>query len=135
MAVLTEDQRRKWDESNDDLFYAEPRFVQHLDEAFRRRLTQLYRQRIPPCAVVLDLMSSWHSHLPAHLKPVRVVGLGMNAEELDCNEQLHETIVHDLNATILHLLGLEHTQLTFRHNGIDRRLTDVHGHVIQEILQ
>ncbi|MCH1494300.1 MAG: DUF1501 domain-containing protein, partial [Rubripirellula sp.] len=43
--------------------------------------------------------------------------------------------VHDLNATILHLLGLEHTQLIFRHNGIDRRLTDVHGHVIQEILQ
>ena len=42
--------------------------------------------------------------------------------------------VHDLNATILHLLGLNHTQLTFRHNGIERRLTDVHGHVIQDIL-
>lgn len=42
--------------------------------------------------------------------------------------------VHDLNATILHLLGLNHEQLTFRHNGIDRRLTDVHGHVIHEIV-
>lgn len=42
--------------------------------------------------------------------------------------------VHDLNATILHLLGLDHTQLTFRHNGIDRRLTDVHGHLINAIL-
>jgi len=42
--------------------------------------------------------------------------------------------IHDLNATILHLLGLDHTRLTFRHNGIDRRLTDVHGHVISEIL-
>jgi hypothetical protein len=42
--------------------------------------------------------------------------------------------VHDLNATVLHLLGLDHTRLTFRHNGIDRRLTDVHGHVIKEIL-
>ncbi|MEK6247448.1 MAG: DUF1501 domain-containing protein, partial [Planctomycetales bacterium] len=42
--------------------------------------------------------------------------------------------VHDLNATILHLLGLDHEQLTFRHNGLDRRLTDVHGHVINEIL-
>ena len=42
--------------------------------------------------------------------------------------------VHDLNATILHLLGLDHEALTFRHNGIDRRLTDVHGNVIQEIL-
>ena len=42
--------------------------------------------------------------------------------------------VHDLNATILHLLGLSHEQLTFRHNGIDRRLTDVHGHVIDAVL-
>ena len=42
--------------------------------------------------------------------------------------------VHDLNATILHLLGLDHTRLTFRHNGLERRLTDVHGHVIHEIL-
>ena len=42
--------------------------------------------------------------------------------------------VHDLNATILHLLGLDHERLTFRHNGLERRLTDVHGHVIDEIL-
>jgi len=42
--------------------------------------------------------------------------------------------IHDFNATILHLLGLQHEQLTFKHNGVDRRLTDVHGHVIREIL-
>jgi hypothetical protein len=42
--------------------------------------------------------------------------------------------VHDLNATILHLLGLDHTRLTHRHNGIDRRLTDVHGHVLRALL-
>ncbi len=42
--------------------------------------------------------------------------------------------IHDLNATILHLLGLDHKQLTFTHNGVSRRLTDVHGHVIQEVL-
>jgi hypothetical protein len=41
---------------------------------------------------------------------------------------------YDLHATILHLLGIDHTKLTFRHNGIDRRLTDVHGHLIPEIL-
>ncbi len=41
---------------------------------------------------------------------------------------------YDLHATILHLLGIDHTRLTFRHNGIDRRLTDVHGDVIREIL-
>jgi hypothetical protein len=44
------------------------------------------------------------------------------------------TYCYDLHATVLHLLGIDHTRLTFRHNGIDRRLTDVHGHVIREIL-
>lgn len=42
--------------------------------------------------------------------------------------------VHDLHATILHLLGLDHTRLTFRHNGLERRLTDVHGHIVKDIL-
>lgn len=42
--------------------------------------------------------------------------------------------VHDLHATILHLLGVDHTRLTYRHNGVERRLTDVHGHVIEGIL-
>ena len=46
----------------------------------------------------------------------------------------HPTEVYDIHATILHLLGIDHTQLTVRHNGIDRRLTDVHGHVIDEIV-
>ncbi|MCI0639000.1 MAG: DUF1501 domain-containing protein [Gemmataceae bacterium] len=41
---------------------------------------------------------------------------------------------YDVHATILHLLGIDHTRLTFRHNGTDRRLTDVHGHVVDEIL-
>jgi hypothetical protein len=41
---------------------------------------------------------------------------------------------YDLHATILHLLGIDHRRLTFRHNGSDRRLTDVHGHVLQEVL-
>lgn len=44
------------------------------------------------------------------------------------------TYCYDIHATILHLLGIDHTRLTFRHNGIDRRLTDVHGDVITEIL-
>jgi hypothetical protein len=43
--------------------------------------------------------------------------------------------IYDFHATILHLLGLEHERLTFYHNGIDRRLTDVHGHVITDILK
>jgi hypothetical protein len=44
------------------------------------------------------------------------------------------TQVHDVHATVLHLLGIDHTRLTVRHDGIDRRLTDVHGQVIREIL-
>lgn len=45
-----------------------------------------------------------------------------------------KTYCYDLHATILHLLGIDHRRLTFRQNGIDRRLTDVHGHVIRDIL-
>jgi len=47
----------------------------------------------------------------------------------------HPMYCYDLHATMLHLLGIDHTRLTFRHNGIDRRLTDVHGHVIEEIVR
>ena len=50
--VLEDSQRYKLDGSDDALFYSEPRFVHHLDAGFRERLTDLYRQRIPPCAVV-----------------------------------------------------------------------------------
>jgi len=42
--------------------------------------------------------------------------------------------IYDLHATLLHLLGLDHARLTFYHNGVERRLTDVHGEVIREIL-
>ncbi len=49
-------------------------------------------------------------------------------------DRKHPTEVYDVHATVLHLLGIDHEKLTVRHNGIDRRLTDVHGHVIKEIL-
>jgi hypothetical protein len=44
------------------------------------------------------------------------------------------TTIYDLHATILHLLGLDHQRLSFYNNGVERRLTDVHGHVIKPIL-
>jgi hypothetical protein len=47
----------------------------------------------------------------------------------------NQTYCYDVHATVLHLLGIDHTRLTFRYNGVDRRLTDVHGHVIEEILE
>ena len=46
----------------------------------------------------------------------------------------NRTSVYDFNATILHLMGLDHERLSFYHNGLERRLTNVHGHVIDEIL-
>ncbi len=49
-------------------------------------------------------------------------------------DRQNPTQVYDIHATILHLLGIDHTRLTFRHNGIDRRLTDVHGHVLHDLL-
>ena len=48
-------------------------------------------------------------------------------------DRSNPTQVYDIHATILDLLGIDHTQLTVRHDGIDRRLTDVHGHVIEEL--
>jgi uncharacterized protein (DUF1501 family) len=65
------------------------------------------------------------------VKPGAVIGasdeLGFNAVE----DKVH---VHDLNATVLHLLGLDHEKLTYRHQGRDFRLTDVHGHVVKKLL-
>ena len=49
-------------------------------------------------------------------------------------DRTRPTMVYDIHATILHLMGIDHERLTFRHNGIDRRLTDVHGHVIEGLL-
>jgi uncharacterized protein (DUF1501 family) len=56
------------------------------------------------------------------------------SDEWSFRAAVHPTYCYDLHATVLHLLGIDHERLTFRHNGIDRRLTDVHGHVINEIL-
>jgi hypothetical protein len=56
------------------------------------------------------------------------------SDEWSFRAVLNPTYCYDVHATVLHLLGIDHERLTFRHNGIDRRLTDVHGHVIKEIL-
>ncbi len=88
------------DEERDGLFYAAPRFVQHIDEGAIAAVTATIRRHVPPGTDVLDLMSSWVSHLPptADLPLGRVAGLGMNAAELAGNPRLTESVVHDLNA-------------------------------------
>lgn len=88
---------RRADEADDALFYREPRFVQHIDRATIRALTGFYREAIAEGAHVLDLMSSWVSHLPDDLACGRVSGLGMNRAELEDNPRLDDFVVHDLN--------------------------------------
>ena len=95
--VLSEAERGKQDRSDDALFYAEPRFVQHLDGAFRSRLTALYAERLGPDAVVLDLMSSWVSHLPENGRYRQVIGHGLNGRELEANPRLDRHWVQNLN--------------------------------------
>ena len=89
--------RVKLDPSSDRLFYAQPRLVHHLDAQFRGRLTELYRRRIPAGADLLDVCSSWASHLPPEVEYRRVVGVGMNAAELARNPRLTSFFVRDLN--------------------------------------
>ncbi len=88
----------KEDPGNDLDFYAPPRLVTHIDAGAIAALTGFYREHLPEGGRVLDLMSSWVSHLPADQRYREVVGHGMNAEELAANPQLSRWFVRDLNA-------------------------------------
>jgi len=95
--LLKTAQRSKLDLADDALFYDQPRFVTHVDENFIDQLTQLYRDRLRPEMQILDLMSSWVSHLPGELKFARVEGHGLNAEELAKNPRFDQYFVQNLN--------------------------------------
>ena len=64
LEVLNSYQRKKVDESNDEEFYSDPKFVYHLDANFRHYLSAVYENEISDYSTVLDLMSSWDSYLP-----------------------------------------------------------------------
>ena len=89
----------KQDGGDDLAFYAPPRLVSHIDDTALAALTAYYERIIPADAVVLDLMSSWISHLPETLATNEVIGHGMNAVELQANARLDRWFVADLNAT------------------------------------
>jgi SAM-dependent methyltransferase len=97
MPSLPEGAFRRFDESPDEEFYLLPRFVTHIDDRAIAAVTQLYRELFPPGGEILDLMSSWISHLPLEVKYHRVVGLGMNEAELQSNERLDSYVVQNLN--------------------------------------
>ncbi len=88
---------RRQDESPDELFYRQPRFVTHIDDGAIGAVTQLYREYLPAGGAILDLMSSWISHLPPEVSYRRVVGLGLNREELARNPRLERFVVQNLN--------------------------------------
>ena len=95
---LTPEAFARADESPDTIFYQDSRFVTHIDDGAIGAITAYYADSIKPGSDLLDLCSSWISHLPADLTLGRVAGLGMNAAELGRNERLGEYVVQDLNA-------------------------------------
>ena len=98
--LLQPHQRVKLDDTEDTLFYAYPRFVTHVDNNFISQLTNLYRQELKPNTKILDLMSSWVSHLPPEMKFSHIEGHGMNEEELKKNERLDHYFLQNLNSNM-----------------------------------
>ncbi|MBO0931166.1 class I SAM-dependent methyltransferase [Fibrella aquatilis] len=88
---------RRYDETDDGEFYQSPRLVVHIDEPAIAATTALFREKLPKDGAILDLMSSWRSHLPTDVTYERVAGLGMNAVELKKNPQLTDYTVQNLN--------------------------------------
>jgi len=97
VSQIPEDAFRRTDEAPDEEFYRTPRLVTHIDEGAIAAVTQLYRELFPGGGEILDLMSSWISHLPPEVAYRRVVGLGMNEVELRRNERLDAYVVQNLN--------------------------------------
>ena len=95
---LPPDAFTKADPSPDPAFYRQPRFVTHIDDGAIAAVTAIYRETLPPGGAVLDLMSSWVSHLPDDVAYHPVVGHGLNADELAANPRLTSWFVQDLNA-------------------------------------
>ena len=107
---------RREDESDDATFYADARLVMHIDDAAIASLSRFYGQLLPPGGAVLDLMSSWVSHLPEETLLSGVVGLGMNGHELAENSRLTERVIQDLNRD---------TVLPFEDNAFDGAIVTV----------
>lgn len=92
----TEDFARE-DETPDGEFYRTPRFVDHLDSLALSTVEELYERLIPKGAKVLDLMAGPSSHVRSSVEPDKLIGLGLNKEELEGNEALSSYVIHDVN--------------------------------------
>ena len=98
MEVLNNYQRKKLDESNDEEFYSDPKFVYHLDANFRQYLSNVYKEEISDYSTVLDLMSSWDSYLPIEKKYKKVIGHGLNKQELEKNRIFDTYWIQNFNS-------------------------------------
>ena len=87
----------KLDDEDDEVFYEPPRLVCHIDEGAIAALTGFYRDVLPRGGILLDLMSSWVSHLPPEIEYAVVIGHGMNTAELAANPRLSRWFVQNLN--------------------------------------
>ena len=94
---LSNNDRAKVDVADDKVFYQQPRYVHHLSDSFRTRLTNVYSTYLLKHHVILDLMSSWVSHLPTDVKYKKVIGHGMNQAELNTNKRLDSFWIQNLN--------------------------------------
>lgn len=97
MPPVPEEAFSRTDETPDEEFYRTPRLVTHIDEGAIAAVTQLYRELFPSEGEILDLMSSWVSHLPPEIVYRRVIVFGMNEVELRRNERLDSYVVQNLN--------------------------------------
>ena len=88
---------RRIDESEDELFYRSPRFVVHIDDGAIAKVGEIYARILPEGGTILDLMSSWRSHLPERIRAAKVVGVGLNRGEMEDNPALGEIVVHNVN--------------------------------------
>lgn len=108
--LLSDSHFKRIDDREDSLFYEAARLVQHLDRTALEQVTAMYARVLQPGMQVLDLMSSWVSHIPESIDDLQVTGLGMNQEELDNNPQLASRVVQDIN---------RQTDLPFEDNRFD----------------
>jgi len=95
---LPPDLFRRVDDDDDEVFYSVPRLVTHIDDAAIAKVGEIYAQLLPQGGAILDMMSSWRTHLTPHVRPSRVVGVGLNRAEMEDNPQVTESVVHNVNA-------------------------------------
>jgi hypothetical protein len=88
---------KRADENDDSVFYSAPRLLTHTDDEALGIIRGIYGSLLKDGMRVLDLMSSWRSHIPENIVLQSLIGLGLNREEMEDNKQLSDFVIHDLN--------------------------------------